>query len=251
MRLAGKNVLITGAGGQLGKCFVKAFASEGANIWLIDSSANSLLKAKELVPKKRLLGASALDITDPQSVQDFFLKTQEKFSLDILVNNAGIGVFTSFWERSYEEFMQVLSVNVGGTFLCTREALRIMKERGTGSIINIGSIYGVISSDPRIYVNSNRMNSEVYSASKAAVIHMTKYFATHAASMGVRVNCVSPGGVYRNHGEEFVKHYSQRTPLGRMANETEICGAVVFLATPESEYITGQNIIVDGGMSSW
>ena len=171
--------------------------------------------------------------------------------IEILINNAGIGVFTPFWERDYDEFMQVMSVNAGGTFLCTREALRLMKDQGSGVIINIGSIYGVVSSDPRIYTDCARMNSEVYSASKAAVIQLTKYFAVHAAPLGVRVNCVSPGGVFNKQGEEFVQNYSQRTPFKRMAKDQEICGAVIFLASGEANYVSGQNIVVDGGFTAW
>jgi NAD(P)-dependent dehydrogenase (short-subunit alcohol dehydrogenase family) len=144
-----------------------------------------------------------------------------------------------------------LSVNVGGTFLCTREALRLMKDQGRGSIVNIGSVYGVVSSDPRIYTDCARMNSEVYSASKAGVIQLTKYFAVHAASLGVRVNCVSPGGVFNQQGADFVRNYSNRVPLGRMAQDSEICGAVIFLASPEAGYVSGQNIVVDGGLTAW
>jgi NAD(P)-dependent dehydrogenase (short-subunit alcohol dehydrogenase family) len=95
------------------------------------------------------------------------------------------------------------------------------------------------------------MNSEVYSASKAAVIHMTKYFAVHAASLGVRVNCVSPGGVFNNQGDDFVQNYTQRTPFNRMAKDQEICGAVIFLASGEADYVSGQNIVVDGGFTAW
>ena len=95
------------------------------------------------------------------------------------------------------------------------------------------------------------MNSEVYSASKAAVIHMTKYLAPHFASLGIRVNCVSPGGVLNNQGKDFVANYSKRTPFGRMLDESEICGAIFFLASSESAYITGQNIVVNGGFTAW
>ena len=192
-----------------------------------------------------------MDVTQPKSVENAFAQIREYGPLDVLVNNAGIGVFTPFWERDYDEFMQVMSVNAGGTFLCTREALRLMKSHGQGAIINIGSIYGVVSSDPRIYADCARMNSEVYSASKAAVIHMTKYFAVHAAPLGVRVNCVSPGGVFNNQGEGFVQNYAQRTPFNRMAKDQEICGAVIFLASGDADYISGQNIVVDGGFTAW
>ena len=175
MRLKDKNVLITGAAGQLGACFSRSFANEGAKLWLVDISSERLAVVARQIPPESLLGTLTMDVTQPKSVERAFAKVRDHGPLDVLVNNAGIGVFSPFWERDYGEFMQVMSVNVGGTFLCTREALRLMKDKKQGAIINIGSIYGVVSSDPSIYTDSNRMNSEVYSASKAAVIHMTKY----------------------------------------------------------------------------
>lgn len=252
MRLENKTALITGAAGQLGCKLIEAFVSEGANVWLADCSSSGVLIASRLVPSEQLLGTLVFDVTDQLAVKNAFLSIyQEGGSLDILVNNAGIGVFTSFWDRNYEDFLKVMSVNAGGTFLCTREALLLMKQVGQGSVVNIGSIYGLISSDPRIYTDSPRINSEAYSASKAAVIQLTKYFAVHAATFGIRVNCVSPGGIFNNQGSDFVRNYSYRTPMTRMATAVEVCGAVTFLASSEASYITGQNIIVDGGYTAW
>jgi len=251
MRLKNTIVLITGAGGQLGRSLAKSFSEEGALLWLSDLSPQLLAAVAKKIPPENLLGTLLMDVSDPKAVKSSFDVIQGHGSIDVLVNNAGIGVFSSFWERSYEEFMQVLSVNVAGTFFCIREALGLMKDRGSGSIINIGSVYGVVSSDPSIYTDCERTNSEVYSASKAGVIQMTKYFAVHAAPLGVRVNCVSPGGIFNNQGVDFVQNYSRRVPINRMAKDQDICGAVVFLATPESNYISGQNILVDGGFTAW
>jgi 3-oxoacyl-[acyl-carrier protein] reductase len=251
MRLLNKNILITGAAGQLGTKFAQVLAGHGAHLWLADTSTERLQAASKAIPAAALLGVLEMDVTQSESVKQAFAQIATKGSLDVLINNAGIGVFTPFWEREYADFMHVMSVNAGGTFLCTREALRLMKDSATGSIVNIGSIYGVVSSDPRIYTDCSRMNSEVYSASKAAVIQLTKYFAVHSAEYGVRVNCVSPGGVFNQQGEDFVQNYSARTPLKRMAKDDEICGAVVFLASDESSYVSGQNIVVDGGFTSW
>lgn len=251
MRLEKKHVLITGAAGQLGMRFAETFAAEGALLWLADQSAENLAKAAAQLAPSSLSGTLLMDVTQPESVANGFAKIQAHGGLDVLVNNAGMGVFTPFWERDYADFMQVMSVNAGGTFLCTREALKLMKGKGEGSIINIGSIYGVVSSDPRIYTDCNRMNSEVYSASKAAVIQLTKYFAVHAAELGVRVNCVSPGGVFNHQGDDFVGNYAARTPLKRMAKDQDICGAVIFLASNEAAYVSGQNIVVDGGFTAW
>lgn len=252
MRLADQIVLITGAAGQLGRTMAQAFAREGAILWLADTSEESLNRTVSTLPAHQVAGTLIFDITKPDAVETAFQSVETRSGcLDVLVNNAGIGVFTPFWDRSFDDFMSVLAVNVGGTFLCTRAALRIMKNRGEGSIVNIGSVYGLVSSDPRIYTDCSRINSEVYSASKAGVIQMTKYFAAHAANDGIRVNCVSPGGIFNNQGADFVANYSTRTPAGRMGNETEICGAVLFLASKESSYVSGQNIVVDGGFTAW
>ena len=251
-RMPKSRVLLTGAAGKLGLAFAQAFVREGASVWLADSSRDGLAAAKAGVPTSQLLGTLCFDITQPAQVKEAFAEISLRSGgLDVLVNNAGIGVFSPFWERDYDEFMMVLNVNVGGTFLCTREALLLMKTGPGGSIINVGSVYGVVSSDPRIYTDCARMNSEVYSASKAGVIQMTKYFSVHAAPFNVRVNCVSPGGVFNNQGDDFVKNYADKTPMQRMAKDSEICGAAVFLASAEAQYITGQNIVVDGGFSAW
>ena len=122
----------------------------------------------------------------------------------------------------------------------------------SGAIINIGSIYGVVSSDPEIYTDCPRNNSEVYSASKAGIIQMTKYFAVHLAESNIRVNCVSPGGIFNDQGDDFVKNYSQRTPAKRMAIPQEIVQAIVYLSdNSTASYISGQNLLVDGGLTSW
>ena len=131
---------------------------------------------------------------------------------------------------------------------------RARKKDHTGSIVNIASMYGSISPDPRIYTDCDRKNSEVYGATKAGIIQMTRYFAVHLAEMNIRVNCVSPGGLYNPdapQGEDFVKNYSYRNPMGRMGNAEEIIGVVLYLSSNAASYTNGQNIVVDGGMTSW
>ena len=135
-------------------------------------------------------------------------------------------------------------------FLMVDNPLLSSVKKNNGCIINIASVYGVVSPDPRIYGKSGRNNSEVYGASKAAIIALTRYLAVHLAPH-VRVNAISPGGIYNHQSEDFVKNYENRTPLGRMANTEDIVGAAVFLASDASRYITGQNIVVDGGFTLW
>ena len=195
-----------------------------------------------------------LDVTEEASVKASinYMKKHNK-RLDILVNSAAKQVFSHFSIRSKKDFMDVCGVNIYGTFNCIQKFSDFMIEKDVnGCIINIGSVYGIVSGDPRVYTDSNRNTSEVYGASKAAIIQMTKYFSVHLAQYNIRVNSISPGGVFNNQGNDFVKNYSYKTPSGRMANAEEISQAVLFLADEkQSSYINGHNLVVDGGFTAW
>lgn len=253
MRLLGKVVLVTGAAGQLGRQFCHALACEGATVWVSDLDIDRCKEVVSHLPGNSSHYPLILDVADPESVQRAFYEIKKaSATLDVLINNAGIAVFTPFEERTLDEFMNVFKINAGGAFLCIQAVAKLMRAQKTkGSIINIGSIHGMVSGDPRIYTDCSRKTAECYGASKAAIIHMTKYFAVHLAEFGIRVNCISPGGVFNNQGKDFVKNYSYRTPMGRMAKETELAGAAIFLASAEASYITGQNIAIDGGWTAW
>jgi NAD(P)-dependent dehydrogenase (short-subunit alcohol dehydrogenase family) len=232
-RLYGKVICITGASGQIGKALVKAYQEAGADVVPTDLDTE--------IP---------LDVTDKKSVEKARDAIVAKYGkIDILVNNAGIAVFIPFEERTVEEFDKVMNVNVRGTFLCSQVFAEELKKT-YGCIINVGSIYGMVSADKRIYGNSGRNSSEVYAASKAGIIHMTRYLATYLAP-NIRVNCVSPGGVFNNQDEHFIRSYEFKTPLGRMATADDLVGAFIFLASDSARYITGQNIAVDGGFTLW
>jgi len=252
MKFANKTVLVTGAVGQLGVQYCKAFANEGANIMVTDLDKKKCDKlATELCGGDHK--GLELDVSDPLSVKNCFSIVEKHYGgIDVLINNAGISVFEPFELRSFEDFMSVMKVNAGGTFLCIQACTNIMvRNKIKGNIINIGSIYGVVSGDPRIYSAGDRKTPECYGASKAAIIQMTKYFAVHLAEYNIRVNCISPGGVFNNQSHGFVEKYINRTPMMRMANETELSDAALFLASDDASYITGQNIVVDGGWTSW
>lgn len=250
--------LVTGAGGQLGSEIVNALLHCGAKVAAIDNSSEAIEK-KSIAMNWRSKSVLILtaDIRKRESVADIFDKSIAHFgNINHLVNNAGVSVFEPFLERSEESIDLVMDVNLKGTFFCIQEYLkqkRAMSER-RGVIVNIASHYGLISPDPRIYTDCDRKNSEIYGATKAGIIQMTRYFAVHAAEFGVRVNAVSPGGI-RNpenpQGEDFQKNYAIRCPLGRMAETWEIIGPLIFLLSPAANYVTGQNIVVDGGMTSW
>jgi len=253
MRLKGKIALVTGAIGQLGRQFCHALAREGATVWVSDLDINRCKAVVSQLSENLSHYPLIMDVADPESVQSAFSEIKKvSGSLDILINNAGIAVFTPFEERTLDAFMNVFKVNAGGTFLCIQAAAKLMRAQKTeGSIINIGSIHGMVSGDPRIYTDCSRKTAECYGASKAAIIHMTQYFAVHLAEFGIRVNCISPGGVFNNQGKDFVENYNYRTPMGRMAKETELAGTAIFLASDEASYVTGQNIAVDGGWTAW
>lgn len=249
--LAGKSAVVTGALGQLGRQICSALLASGVRVFACDLGLH-----EEGMIVSPQIDYYALDVSNTEATRRLFgFFFSENGGFDILINNAGVSCFSPYQDRSEEDFDRVMGVNTKGTFFCIRAFSSLLeKEKRPGVIVNIGSIYGVVSPDFRIYTDCARNSPEVYGASKAAVIQMTKYFAVHLASSDIRVNCVSPGGVFNHQspqGEDFVRNYSTRCPLGRMANAEEVVGAVLFLSSDASNYVTGQNIMVDGGFSSW
>lgn len=249
--LKDKVVLVTGATGQLGSEICKAYINVGSRV----IGADKALNPKKII-KSDNLQYLTMDISNKKSVTDAFAHIYSKFAkLDILVNNAGVNVFEPFEERSEEGFDWVMDVNLKGTFFCIQTYVNYIKlKRHKGNIVNLASIYGLVSPDFRIYTDCERRNSEVYGAVKAGIIQMTKYFAVHLAKYNVRVNCISPGGIFNPQspqGKDFIKNYSYRCPMGRMANANEIIGGLLYLSSDASAYTTGHNLIIDGGLSCW
>jgi NAD(P)-dependent dehydrogenase (short-subunit alcohol dehydrogenase family) len=247
----GKVILVTGATGQVGFQLCRCLVSSGAYVIGVDLKMdNSKMVSSESIEYL------PVDITKKKNIVNLFARLEKQSQkIDVLINNAGVSCFTKYEDRSEEELDFVIDVNLKGTFFLIQQfsihANSLEKDR---SIINIGSVYGLLSPDPRIYSSTDRKSSEVYGASKAGVIQMTKYFAVHLASKGIRVNAISPGGIYNveePQSEEFITEYSLRNPMHRMAMVEEIVGCVIFLASDGSSYINGQNIVIDGGMSCW
>jgi NAD(P)-dependent dehydrogenase (short-subunit alcohol dehydrogenase family) len=249
--LENKVILVTGATGQLGFKVCQAFEKTGTIIYGTDKIVN-----EEKVVHSMKVKYFEMDITDkPSIIRGMDQIDSECGRLDVLINNAGVSCFEPFEDRPEESFDWVMDVNLKGTFFCIQEYVKKVKEKKhEGSIINIGSIYGLISPDYRIYTDCKRQNSEIYGATKAGIIQMTKYFAVHLARYGIRVNSVSPGGIFNPElpqGEDFVKNYSYRCPMGRMAKCEEIIGGILYFASSAAAYTTGQNLVIDGGMSCW
>ncbi len=263
--LTGKAALVTGGLGILGRGFCAALADSGADVAVVDlDEAGARSFAAELAGTYgvRTIGIAA-DVADPASVAKMAEAAEAALGpLSILHNNAAtktgnVGDFlASVADYSLETWREVMAVNLDGMFLVAREVGGRMAERGRGSIIQTASIYGAYAPDQSIYEGSEylgrRINTPpVYSASKAGVIGLTKYLATYWGARGVRVNTLTPGGVESGQNDTFRQRYGARVPLGRMADRDEMTGALIFLASDASSYITGQNILVDGGLSAW
>lgn len=244
-----KVVIVTGATGQIGAQVCKAYSETGSRVIGVDIKAPG-------VPLEGVDYYTA-DITKKRDIVSSFEHIIKKYhSIDILINNAGVSVFEPFEERTEENIDYVMDVNLKGSLLCIQAYVNLFDKYHLkkGSIINIASFYGVISPDFRIYTDCNRRNSEIYGATKAGIIQMTKYFGVYLADRNIRVNAVSPGGIYNPNnpqGEDFVRNYSFRCPMRRMGNDKELLGAIIYLSSDAASYTTGQNIIVDGGMSCW
>ncbi|MFN8308909.1 MAG: SDR family oxidoreductase [Chitinophagales bacterium] len=246
-----KVAVVTGATGQLGTKITNALKACGCAVIGLDAKLN---------PAHQIDGVDyrELDITNKDAVIKTFDAVAEKYGrFDILINNAGVSTFDPFEKREESEIDRVMDINIKGTFFCIQAFVNLYDSRkysNGAAIVNIGSFYGVVSPDFRIYTDTPRKSPEIYGATKAGVIQMTKYFGVHLADRGIRCNAVSPGGIFNPEtpqGPEFRAHYSFRCPMKRMANDDEMIGAVLYLAGGASSYTTGHNIVVDGGFSCW
>ena len=247
-RLENKKIIITGCSGQLGSCLVDTFLKFGCTIIGLDIDK----------PKKKIKGNFffyQLDVSDFKENNLTFSKLFKKFKkIDSLINNAGVAVFKPFTKRSEEDLDWVTNINLKSYFYSINNFYKFSDKKTNKSIINISSIYSIVSPDPRIYSKNDRKSSEIYGATKAGVNQMTRYFAIHLSDKNIRVNTVSPGGIYNSKSPQnktFIKKYSYRNPLKRMAKTEEIAGAVIYLTSNSSTYTNGHNLVVDGGMSSW
>ena len=265
-RLQDKIAVVTGGNGVLGGAIAKGFAAEGAKVGIMGrTEATVNQKVEEIKAAGGDAFALVADVLDREQLEACKESVLQNYGqVDILVNAAGGNVKgavitpeQSIFDLNIEDFDKVNHLNFKGTLLPTLVfAKEMVEQKKGGSIIQTASIYGLLGPDSRIYEGSSYMGQEintpaVYSASKAAVIGLTKYLATYWADKNIRVNCLTPGGVESGQNDVFKDKYSNRVPLGRMGRPDEMVGALLYLASDASSYVTGQNIIVDGGWSAW
>jgi NAD(P)-dependent dehydrogenase (short-subunit alcohol dehydrogenase family) len=252
-----ETALVTGGAGNLGVEHAAALQDLGLHVILADLDLARLSSRVEAYSKlaDNRLTLLEMDVTAESDIERVAGDVASAYgALSVLVNNAQgshPGEDAPFEKLSAEAWRAVQDVNLTGTFLCCKHFGGAMAAAGSGSIINMSSLYGTYPPDFRIYDSVEFTNSAVYTASKAGLVGLTKYLAVYWAGSGVRVNAVSPGGVRIDHTDEFASAYGARVPLGRMASPDEIRGVISWLASDASSYVTGQNIFVDGGLSAW
>lgn len=267
--LTGRVAVVTGGVGLLGAEFCKTLAEAGAAVAVVDLNGDAAKKVADgLVADSYRALAVQTDITQPDSVSKMVAAVVAEFGrLDILVNSAALdpkfdpdaaakGIAPgAFEDYPLEQWNAALNVNLTGMFLVTQACVRQMNAQDRkGSVINICSTYGLNGPDQRIYIKDGKrvaFKPVYYTVTKGGVLGFTKYLAAYYAETEIRVNALTPGGVFNNHEDYFVKNYSAKTILGRMARKDEMNGALLFLASDASSYMTGNNVVVDGGWTAW
>jgi len=257
--LSEKVVFLTGAAGLLGTQYATALSSAGANVVLADINYNKCKKIeKELKEKNNVSPFSIkMDISNKKSIDNAIAKVMKKYStIDVLVNNAVFPETQKERSIQFEKFPlelwnKIFAVNVTGVFLCNQKIGSIMVKQKKGSIINISSMYGIVAADQRIYGNSGLNSTAAYAVTKSSLFNFTRYLASYWRNTGVRINTLTLGGVENNQDPKFIQKYSEKTMIGRMAKKNEFTGALIFLASDASSYMTGSNMVVDGGWTAW
>lgn len=258
--LKGRVAAVTGGAGYLGRTMAHTLAEAGADIAIIDIRQDGIDKiCAELRDKWQVRTCGlVVDLEKEAEVRAVPEKIiRELGRMDILINNAAFvgtsnltGWGVPFDQQETPSWRRALEVNLTAVFELTQAAAPFLRQSGHGVIINTASIYGIVGPDPRLYTDLAMFNPAAYAASKGGVVQFTKWCATVLAP-DIRVNAITPGGIFRNQDPKFLERYESRTPLKRMAHEDDFIGATIFLASDLSRYITGQNIIVDGGFSVW
>lgn len=264
--LKGKTAIVTGGIGILGKEFCRGLAESGANIAVVDVVKDEAVNFAETLSAEYQIKSRGFfcDVSDKVSVELMVQNVVDYFGqINILHNNAAAKsdnlekYFAPFEEYELDQWKKIMAVNLDGMFLVAQAVgKQMIKQNSGGSIIQTASIYGIMGPDNRIYEGSFYLDRQintpaVYSASKAAVVGLTKYLSTYWAKHGIRVNTLTPGGTESGQNLIFKEKYAARIPLARMAQASEIVGALLYLASDASSYVTGHNLVVDGGLNAW
>jgi|SRR3989338_1938643 len=269
--LTNKVALVFGGNGYLGRQFCKALLEQGAKVYCCDLNTEESGQTKELRKEfSKRFEMAKVDASNKKELlklRNYILKKEK--TVDILVNTTtmkGNDFYLPFEEVSLEGWNIGLLGDLTIPFLTIQVFVPVMKKQRSGSIINVASIYGIVGNDQRIYIGSNlhelyvkkspdikRVYAHgVYNAAKGGIINFTRYLAAYYGEYNLRVNCISPGGIHnKSENKAFVRKYSEKVPLGRKANPDEINGALIFLASASSSYVTGHNLVVDGGYTVW
>lgn len=248
MSLEGKVCVVTGGAGLLGQAFCQMIGEKGGFAIIADVNEEAGRELAKKVPNSEFM---FLDISKKKSVRDLIKSLNQKFQkVDVLVNNAyprNKNYGRSFFSVEYDDFCENLNLNLGGYFLTSQIFLEEFFNQGHGNIVNIASIYGVIPPRFEIYSGTNMTTPVEYAVIKSGLIHLTKYMAKLSAGKNVKVNSISPGGIYDSQPEPFLSKYKEKCLNKGMLNPEDIVGALSFLLQEESQYVNGQNIVVDDG----
>lgn len=262
--LTGRVAIVTGGAGFLGKEFARILAEAGAHVVIADVNREAAETVAKQLSKTGALAVQT-DVTNKESVAAMVGMAKDVFGrVDVLVNSAALdpkfdlkeaGKHTQDFEGyPLEAWQKSLDVDLTGAFLCTQAVTPIMKEQNSGVIVNVSSIYGVVGPDQRLYEKddgSKGVKPPSYSATKAALDGFTRYLAAYFTGTNIRANTLTLGGVFNNHDEQFTKRYNARVPMGRMMKLEEVGGLLLFLVSDASSYMTGTNLVVDGGWTAW
>ena len=268
--LYNKKIVISAGASGIGWATAKICAQKGAYVYLCDINNTQLKKIQRHYLYNKKIFSHKADASNEKEVINFFVQIKKKFKkIDCLINSAGFtgeqmlkagnDFFEDFENYKFDLWNKSLKGNLSSSFLLIKNVSKYMKKKKCGSIINIASDAGVISPDHRIYESDKsdgykgtKFNTPLsYSVAKSGIISMTRYLSTYFAKSGIRVNCISPSGVFNGHDKKFVKRLASRIPLGRMARNNEFDGALIYLCSDSSSFVTGHNLIIDGGRTIW
>lgn len=260
MDLKDRVAVITGGAGHLGAVIAEALAELGCTICVADRPSSNLCALQEQLSVSWQVDVEAIEVDLEQEDQRVELQeqiTRQFGRVDILINNAAFvgdstlkGWGVHFEEQQIDTWRRALEVNLTTTFHLSQLLTPLLRYEGNGSIVNIGSIYGLVGTDLRLYEGTQMGNPAAYAASKGGVVQLTRWLSSVLAP-DIRVNCISPGGIAREQPKSFVERYIARTPMGRMGTEEDFKGAIAFFSSDMSAWVTGENLIVDGGWTVW